>query len=132
MTESENGRTKRKTAATDISLHFEVLQYLLPSSLLHSITMMSSSSRLLSLYQRTAAASLRSGTAVRCLSNPEEPFPIKEEYVHPLSQFVLQHLQQSRSDWVVKNGLDRGLTLQRDGTFELVFPSFPQDRARIW
>ena len=58
--------------------------------------------------------------------------PEKVEYVHPLSQLVLEHLQTTRSDWVERNGLDRGLELQSDGTFILKFPSYDEDRARIW
>jgi len=66
---------------------------------------------------------------VRHLSAAE---PEKVEYVHPLSQIVLEHLQSARCDWVEENGLDRGLTLQRDGTFEIKFPSYEKDHARIW
>lgn len=40
-------------------------------------------------------------------------------YVHPLSQLVLRHLQTHCHDWICKNGLDRGLVLRRDGTFQL-------------
>mmetsp|Transcript_14683 Transcript_14683/g.24885 ORF Transcript_14683/g.24885 Transcript_14683/m.24885 type:complete len:144 (-) Transcript_14683:41-472(-) len=58
--------------------------------------------------------------------------PEKVEYVHPLSQLVLEYLQTSRSDWIQKKGLDRGLNLQRDGTFVLKFPSYDKDEARIW
>ena len=44
-------------------------------------------------------------------------------YVHPLSQIVLEYLQNHWSDWLVEHGLDRSLTIHRDGTFELVFMS---------
>ena len=48
----------------------------------------------------------------------------KSAYVHPLSQIILEHLQQSRSDWVSQVGLDKGgLTLHKDGTFVLKFPT---------
>ena len=56
----------------------------------------------------------------------------KTEYVHPLSQLVLEHLQTTRSAWVERMGLDKGLSLQRDGTFLLKFPSYNTDQARIW
>ena len=56
----------------------------------------------------------------------------KTEYVHPLSQLVLEHLQTTRSAWVERMGLDKGLSLQRDGTFLLKFPSYGTDQARIW
>ena len=55
-----------------------------------------------------------------------------KEYVHPLSQLVLEHLQTSRSEWVQRTGLDTGLVLQRDGTFLLKFPTYEVDQARIW
>lgn len=71
-------------------------------------------------------ASLVSRSVVRQFSAAD---PKKIEYVHPLSQIVLEHLQDTRRDWVTRNGLDRGLTIQRDGTFELRFPS---SDARIW
>jgi hypothetical protein len=40
-------------------------------------------------------------------------------YVHPLSQIVLEHFQERRHDWIVERGLDRALTVHRDGSFEL-------------
>ena len=40
-------------------------------------------------------------------------------YVHPLSQIVLEYLQESHHAWVVSKGLDQSLTLHRDGSFEL-------------
>mmetsp|Transcript_22257 Transcript_22257/g.31010 ORF Transcript_22257/g.31010 Transcript_22257/m.31010 type:complete len:190 (+) Transcript_22257:125-694(+) len=49
--------------------------------------------------------------------------PEKVEYVHPLSQIVLEHLQGEHSDWIKEKGLERGLDIHRDGTFELKFPS---------
>lgn len=64
--------------------------------------------------------------------NDNNTSPEKAEYVHPLSQLVLEYLQTTRASWVERNGLDRGLKLQRDGTFVLKFPSFEQDGARIW
>jgi hypothetical protein len=58
--------------------------------------------------------------------------PEKVEYVHPLSQLVLEYLQNDRSDWIVSHGLDRGLTVHRDGTFLIKFPSYEKDMSRIW
>ena len=46
----------------------------------------------------------------------------KSEYIHPLSQIVLEHLQSSHSQWVQHVGLDTGLKLNKDGTFVLRFP----------
>ena len=45
----------------------------------------------------------------------------KSEYIHPLSQIVLEHLQTVHSDWVHRNGLETGLELNKDGTFVLRF-----------
>mmetsp|Transcript_10032 Transcript_10032/g.14948 ORF Transcript_10032/g.14948 Transcript_10032/m.14948 type:complete len:186 (-) Transcript_10032:1885-2442(-) len=46
----------------------------------------------------------------------------KTEYIHPLSQIVLEHLQNHHSEWVQSRGLDKGLELKKDGTFILRFP----------
>lgn len=48
-------------------------------------------------------------------SEPE----FRSVYVHPLSQIVLEYLQNSHHDWIVSKGLDRSLTLHRDGSFEM-------------
>jgi hypothetical protein len=58
--------------------------------------------------------------------------PPSTVYVHPLSQIILQHLQNTRHDWVSKVGLDAGgLTLNRDGTFVMRFPTPPDAEAII-
>lgn len=46
----------------------------------------------------------------------------KSEYIHPLSQIVLEYLQSHHSQWVTRMGLDTGLKLNKDGTFALRFP----------
>ena len=46
----------------------------------------------------------------------------KSEYIHPLSQIVLEHLQSHHSQWIQQVGLDTGLRLNKDGTFVLRFP----------
>jgi len=51
----------------------------------------------------------------------------KSDYIHPLSQIVLEHLQSSHSNWVQRVGLDTGLKLNKDGTFILHFPSSGDD-----
>jgi len=43
-------------------------------------------------------------------------------YVHPLSQIILEYLQDCRHDWIVEQGLE-ALTVHRDGSFELTFTS---------
>jgi hypothetical protein len=44
-------------------------------------------------------------------------------YVHPLSQIILEYLQDCRHDWIVHHGLDQSLTVHRDGSFVLKFAS---------
>ena len=48
---------------------------------------------------------------------------IRIDYVHPLSQIVLEHLQSTRKNWVMESGLSDTLKLQSDGTFEMRFPT---------
>lgn len=59
-------------------------------------------------------------------------------YVHPLSQMILEYLQSQKNDWVLAHGLE-GLTVHRDGSFELKFDSVnhggdddKNDTSRIW
>ena len=61
-------------------------------------------------------------------TTPRSP-PEKDQYVHPLSQIVLEHLQKSQSDFVTSAGLDKSLDLKKDGTFTL---KFPNDGGQIW
>ena len=57
-------------------------------------------------------------------SSKPSSFFSKEQYVHPLSQIVLTHLQQSQSDFLKQYGLvENSLTFHKDGTFTLAFPS---------
>lgn len=59
------------------------------------------------------------------------PSPPDHQYVHPLSQIVLEHLQTSPSAaaFVTKSGLDQSLSIHKDGTFAL---HFPNDGGKIW
>ena len=57
--------------------------------------------------------------------------PSRIEYVHPLSQIVLEHLQSIQQDWVEEDGLSE-LVIRPDGTFEMRLPSYPVDHGRIW
>ena len=62
----------------------------------------------------------------------QSPFE-RTVYVHPLSQIILEHLQDAHHDFIVTHGLDSSLTLHRDGSFELIFPSQPEEKVhRIW
>ena len=42
-----------------------------------------------------------------------EDVSFKGVYTHPLSQTVLEHLQNVHGEWLMRNGLDRGLTINR-------------------
>lgn len=57
--------------------------------------------------------------------------PPENQYVHPLSQIVLEHLQtsQSAAAFVAESGLDQSLSIHEDGTFTL---QFPNDGGRIF
>lgn len=50
-------------------------------------------------------------------------------YTNAVSQTVLLHLQENRSDWLEQQGLDRGLHFNANGTFCLQFPA---REGRIW
>lgn len=54
-------------------------------------------------------------------------------YVHHVSKIALEHLQGERSDWVMQQGLDSGLTINPNGTFVLSFPlDVDQEAGKIW
>ena len=57
--------------------------------------------------------------------------PPETQYVHPLSQIVLEHLQASPSAaaYVTRSGLDQSLSIHKDGCFTL---QFPNDGGKIW
>ena len=71
-------------------------------------------------------------SARRCLSTTTTTTPGKGQYVHPLSQLVLEYLQAEQSTWIEKHGLHQGLQVNEDGTFLIKFPSYDKDKARIW
>jgi hypothetical protein len=61
---------------------------------------------------------------------PKGFFPV---YVHHVSKVALQHLQESRSQWLLETGLDRGLHVNSNGTFVINFPARKGfDAGRIW
>lgn len=60
-----------------------------------------------------------SNNAGRTYTNDDTDQEFRSVYVHPLSQIVLEYLQDSHHEWIVANGLDQSLTLHRDGSFEL-------------
>jgi hypothetical protein len=61
---------------------------------------------------------------------PKGFYPV---YVHHVSKIALEHLQTSRSDWVVEKGLYRGLHINPNGTFSMSFPARKGfDAGRIW
>ena len=58
---------------------------------------------------------------------------LESVYIHPLSQIVLLHFQNTFHEWIVAQGLDRTLQIHRDGTFCLDFPDKSlSPTARIW
>ena len=53
---------------------------------------------------------------------PPPPTKFRSVYVHPLSHIVLEYLQNCRHEWIVKNGLDQSLIINRDGSFAMKAP----------
>lgn len=78
--------------------------------------------------------SMRSQVQLRQMSSSDnnnttaETGEMKLIYVHPLSQVVLECLQENYADWLVHRRLHHNsLTIHRDGTFEICFPRpYPQ------
>ena len=74
-----------------------------------------------------AAAPMIPGTSTREFSSSstdaegQQDVPFNRVYTHPLSQVVLEHLQNVHGEWLMKKGLDRGLTINRG---EHVFVKF--------
>jgi hypothetical protein len=66
--------------------------------------------------------SIRSSRLLFSSSSENEAMFAKSEYVHPLSQIVLERLQSHHATWVKRMGLTTGLKLNKDGTFTLRFP----------
>ena len=65
-------------------------------------------------------------------AEPEPPM-VNAVYVHHVTKIVLQHLQETKADWLVAQGLDRGLRLNSNGTAVLQFPpKMGVDSGRIW
>lgn len=63
----------------------------------------------------------------------EQQEDIVPVYIHRVSKVVLQHLQGSRSGWLVDQGLTRGLQIKSNGTFLLKFPARKGfDGGKIW
>jgi hypothetical protein len=88
---------------------------------------------------RRGASSLRwneSAKATTTTTAPEprtQTPPVHAVYVHHLTKLVLQHLQETKAEWLQASGLDRGLRINANGTAVLQFP--PQqglDAGRIW
>jgi hypothetical protein len=66
-------------------------------------------------------------------SQQQPSFQFTATYVHRVSKTVLEHLQDSRSDWLQDQGLHRGLRINANGTFVLHFPAKRgYDAGRIW
>lgn len=62
--------------------------------------------------------------------NPKGFSPV---YVHHVSKIALEHMQEKRADWLVEQGLDRGLHINPNGTFMMSFPARKGfDSGRLW
>jgi len=56
----------------------------------------------------------------------------RTSFVHPLSQIVLEYLQSRKSGWLVQQQLDKSLTINGDGSFEIKYPSIGSKLGRIF
>ena len=63
-------------------------------------------------------------------ANEHENASFNRVYTHPLSRVVLEHLQNVHGEWLVKNGLDRGLTINRGEHVSLKFSPYNAVRRR--
>jgi hypothetical protein len=80
----------------------------------------SSSSMSSSFSSSSSSSSVDKNNNKKTTSKTEEPQHFERTvYVHPLSQIILEYFQERRHDWIVERGLDRALTVHRDGSFEL-------------
>ena len=62
----------------------------------------------------------------------QQDVPFNRVYTHPLSQVVLEHLQNVHGEWLMNKGLERGLTINRGKHVFLEFlPYNTMLRARI-
>ena len=57
---------------------------------------------------------------------------LADQYIHPLSQVVLEHLQTRASSVTKKGIVDNTLTVNKDGTFKLVVTNELKDECKIW
>jgi len=69
-----------------------------------------------------AKASSAATTHEQQQQQPPPPTKFRSVYVHPLSHIVLEYLQNCRHEWIVKNGLDQSLIINRDGSFAMKAP----------
>lgn len=54
----------------------------------------------------------------------QQDVPFNRVYTHPLSQVVLEHLQNVHGEWLMSKGLDRGLTINRGKRVFLEFSPY--------
>lgn len=92
---------------------------------------------------RWLSSSSSSSSSSQPFPTGQGPPPFFPVYVHHVSQTVLQHLQDKHASWLTRYGLDRGLRLNANGTFVMLFPSSSptttttatadrEDAGRIW
>ena len=85
-----------------------------------------------SSFSTTGGSSSPSSSTLTAATD-EQPDPVHTVYVHHVTKVVSQHLQEAKADWLVQQGLDRGLRLNANGTAVLQFPSRNGfDSGRIW
>ena len=80
---------------------------------------------LCSLATRSTARTLRSAQhRLFSATGSATPSSQEQQYVHPLSQIILEHLQSNQSEFLAKSGFEiSNIQYRKDGTFALTFPN---------
>ena len=107
-----------------------VLHTILTSSFTMSFLTRATRKAPLFTFVRAQSRALSSSQNAAETDNPRF-YPV---YVHHLSKVCLEHMQNTRADWLEQEGLSRGLSINSDGTFVLNFPRTNDnvDNGRIW
>jgi hypothetical protein len=107
-------------AAASVSAprHHDVPQNMCPNAAMNFSSLDRRSNSNSNSNSNTSSKEKSSSSAVQPPPSSSEVFE-RTVYVHPLSQIILEYFQDVRSDWIVRRGLDRALTLHRDGSFAL-------------
>ena len=65
------------------------------------------------IFGQQSSAARREFSSSSTDAEGQQDVPFNRVYTHPLSQVVLEHLQNVHGEWLMRKGLDRGLTVNR-------------------